>query len=205
MALVGLGHLLRDAAHRSHRRLTSTVTVWSPGLIVSREPNLAMPVPVTMIVALWPASRVPDCWDTATLPSSLDGTEMDQATGPPLAVKVNELLDPTASAMLFVETLSVPSVGATADEPPPPLVDPSLAPVPLPTVGAGEEGETVGVATGALLAGEPPLPRPGVVALAVGVDRATLSVRVEGDEDDSDAGGFVVAGVGPDGFAWTAL
>jgi hypothetical protein len=116
---------------------------------------------------------------------------MDQSTGPPFAVKVNELLDPTASAMLLVETLSVPSVGATVDEPPPPLVDPSL--------GAGEEGEAVGVATGALLAGEPPLPRLGAAA---GVDRATLSVR---DEGDSDAGGFVVAGVGPDGFAWSAL
>ena len=137
---------------------------------------------------------MPDSWDTATLPSSPDGTEMDQSTGPPFAVKVNELLDPTASAMLLVETLSVPSAGATVDEPPPPLVDPSL--------GAGEEGETVGVATGALLAGEPPLPRLGVVALAAGVDRATLSVR---DEGDSDAAGFVVAGVVPDGFACSAL
>jgi hypothetical protein len=115
---------------------------------------------------------------------------MDQSTGPPFAVKVNELLDPTASAMLLVETLSVPAAGATADEPPPPLVDPAL--------GAGEEGETAG----ALLAGEPPLPRLGAAALAAGVDLATLSVR---DEGDSGAGGFVVAGVGPDGFAWSAL
>src|ERR1700745_177189 len=44
-----------------YRRLTSTVTVLSPGLIGSCEPTLAMPVPVTLIVALWPASRVPDC------------------------------------------------------------------------------------------------------------------------------------------------
>src|ERR1700761_4924746 len=112
---------------------------------------------------------------------------MDQYTGPPFAVRVNELLDPTVSAMLFVETLSVPSVGADGDEPAPPLLDPPAVPVPVLTVGAGAEGEPVGVATGALLAGEPPLPGLGVVALPVGVDCDTLPVRVEGDEGDGDA------------------
>src|ERR1700761_47894 len=114
---------------------------------------------------------------------------MDQYTGPPFAVRVNELLDPTVSAMLFVETLSVPSVGADGDEPAPPLLDPPAVPVPVPvlTVGAGAEGEAVGVVTGALLAGEPPLPGLGVVALPVGVDCDTLPVRVEGDEGDGDA------------------
>lgn len=174
-----------------YRRLTSTVTVWSPGLIVSCEPTLAMPVPVTVIVALWPVPRVPDCRDTATLPSSPDGTEMDQCTGPPFAVRVNELLDPTVSAMLFVETLSVPLVGADGEEPAPPLLDPP--PVSVSAVGVGAEGEAVGVVTGALLAGEPPLPGLDVVALPVGVER------------DGDAGGFVVAGVVPDGVAWAGL
>jgi hypothetical protein len=186
-----------------YRRLTSTVTVWPPGLIVSCEPTLATPVPVTVIVALWPASRVPDCWDTATLPSSPDGTEMDQLTGPPFAVRVKEPLDPTVSAMLFDETLSVPSVGAGADEPPPSLVDPP--PVPVPAVGARAEREGVGVVADALLAGEPPLPRLGVVALPAGADRDPLWVGVEGNEGDGDAGAFVVAGVVPGGFAWAAL
>jgi hypothetical protein len=120
---------------------------------------------------------------------------MDQDTGPPSAVRVNELLDPTVSAMLFVETLSVPSVGADGDESAPPLAEPPLAAVPVPV-------EVVGVATGALLADEPPLSELGVVALPVGVDCDTLSVR---DEGDGDAEGFVVAGVAPDGFAWPGL
>lgn len=191
-----------------YRRLTSTVTVWPPGLIVSCEPTLAMPVPVTVIVVLWPASRVPDRWDTATLPSSRDGTEMDQLTGPPFAVRVNEPLDPNVSAMLFVETLSVPSAGADADEPPPLLVDPPV-PVPLlvPAVGAvvDADGEAVVVFADVLLVGEPPVPRLDVVAVPVGVDCDALSVRGEGDEVDGDAGGFVVACVVVDGFAWVAL
>lgn len=176
------------------------MTVWPPGLIVSCEPTLATPVPVTVIVALWPAARVPDCGDTATLPSSPDGTEMDQLTGPPFAVRVNEPLDPTVSAMLFDETLSVPSVSAGADEPPPSLVDPPPVPVLVPAVGARAEREGVGVVADALLAGEPPLPRLGVVALPAGADRDPLSVGAEGNEGDGDAGGFV-----PDGFAWAAL
>jgi hypothetical protein len=40
---------------------------------------------------------------------------MDQSTGPPLAVRVNEAVLPTASVMLFVLTLSVPAV-ACGDE-----------------------------------------------------------------------------------------
>ena len=129
---------------------------------------------------------------------------MDQDTGPPSAVRVNELLDPTLSGMLFVETLSVPSVGADDDESAPPLPEPPSAAVPVPVkvVGAGVEGEAVGVVTGALLTDEPPLPELGVVTLPVGVDCDTLSVR---DEGDGDAEGFVVAGVVPDGFAWPGL
>ena len=117
---------------------------------------------------------------------------MDHCTGPPFAVRVNEPLDPTVSATLLVETLSVPSVGADGEEPPPP---------PVSAAGAGVEGEAVGVVTGALLADEPPLPEPGVVALPAGVDCDTLSVRGKDDERDGDAGGFVAAGVAPDGFA----
>lgn len=123
---------------------------------------------------------------------------MDQDTGPPSAVRVSELLDPTVSAMLLVETLSVPSVGADGDESAPPLPEPPSAAVPVEVVGAEVEGEAVGVVTGALLADEPPLPELGVVALPVGVDCDALSVR---DEGDGDAEGFVVAG----GFAWPGL
>ena len=57
----------------------------------------------------------------------------------------------------------------------------------------------------ALLAGKPPLPRLGVVPLPAGADHYLLPVGVEGNEGDGDAGGFVVAGVVPDGFAWAAL
>jgi hypothetical protein len=141
---------------------------------------------------------------------------MDQDTGPPFAVRVNGLLDPTVSAMLFVETLSVPAVGADGDEPAPPLLDPppALALALALAVGAGSEAEAVGVVTGALLAGEPPLPELGVVALPVGADCValpvgadcdTLPVRVGDDEGDGDARGFAMAGVVPDGFAWPGL
>lgn len=49
------------------------------------------------------------------LPSSPDGTEMDQLTVPPWAVSVNELPPPTASAMFVVDTLSVPAAAGDPD------------------------------------------------------------------------------------------
>jgi hypothetical protein len=86
----------------------STVTVWPPGLIVSGVPTVASPDASTVIVTLCPAASEPDACERLMLPSSPDGTEIDQFTGPPLAVSVNEALPPTASAMLLVDTDSVP-------------------------------------------------------------------------------------------------
>lgn len=189
-----------------YKRLTSTVTVWSPGLIVSCEPTLTMPVAVTVIVTLWPAASAPDCWDTVTLPSSPDGNEMDQLTGPPFAVRVNELLDPTATATLCVETLSVPSADEDGDEPDPVPLDPPL-PDPLllsvPEVDPEVEAFGVGVVTMSLLAGEPP-PVLGVFAPAVGEDDA-LPVSEGDGEGTGDAAGFVMEGALPGGFAWVGL
>lgn len=86
----------------------STVTVWPPGLIVSGVPRVASPDASTVIVTLCPAARIPDVCERLMLPSSPDGTEMDQLTGPPLALSVNDALLPTARAMLLVDTESVP-------------------------------------------------------------------------------------------------
>jgi hypothetical protein len=106
----------------------STVTVWPPGLIVSGSSMAASPATVTVIVTLWPASRVPDNCERLTSASSWDGAEIDQVTGPPFAVSVNEPLPPTARGILLVDTLSVPAVvpDGEEDEPPedPPLCGP---------------------------------------------------------------------------------
>ena len=106
-----------------YSRLTSTVTVWPPGEIVSGSLSAASPFPVTVIVTLWPAARVPEVWERLTPPSSWDGAEMDQLTGPPCAVSVNEPLPSPTIEMLFCETLSVPAEGED-DEPDPPPLDP---------------------------------------------------------------------------------
>jgi hypothetical protein len=95
----------------------STVTVWPPGLIVSGVPTVASPDASTVIVTLWPAASEPDVCERLMLPSSPDGTAMDQLTGPPLAVSVNEALLPTASAMLLVDTDRVPCVVPEFAEP----------------------------------------------------------------------------------------
>jgi hypothetical protein len=99
-----------------YSRLTPTVTVWPPGEIVSGSSRAARPFPVTVIVTLWPAWRVPDVCERLTPPSSWDGAEMDQLTGPPCAVSVNEPLPSPTIEMLFWETLSVPAV-VEDDEP----------------------------------------------------------------------------------------
>jgi len=101
----------------------STVTVWPPGLIVSGSSMAASPVTVTVIVTLWPASRVPDDCERLTSASSWDAAEIDQVTGPPFAVSVNEPLPPTARGMLVVDTLSVPVVAPDGEEDEPPEGD----------------------------------------------------------------------------------
>ena len=72
--------------------------------------------------------EVPDDRESLTSASSWDGAEIDQVTGPPFAVSVNEPLPPTARGMLLVDTLRVPAVvpDGEEDEPPedPPLCDP---------------------------------------------------------------------------------
>jgi hypothetical protein len=94
----------------------STVTVWPPGLMVSGSSMAASPVTVTVIVTLWPAWRVPDDCERLTSASSWDGAEIDQVTGPPFAVSVNEPLPPTARGMVLLDTLSVPAVVPDGEE-----------------------------------------------------------------------------------------
>ena len=81
-----------------------------PGLIVSALSRVASPLTPTLIVTDCPAAREPDVWERLTLPSSPDGTEMDQLTGPPSAVSVNEPLRPAASVISDVDTDSVPAL-----------------------------------------------------------------------------------------------
>ena len=105
-----------EGGHHSPRPRT-TVTISSPGLIVSAVSRVASPVTVTVIVTLCPAAREPEVCDRLTLPRTPDGTEMDQFTGPPFAVIVNELLPAVASVIVDVDTDSVPSL-ALEDDPP---------------------------------------------------------------------------------------
>src|ERR1700677_2145272 len=106
-----------DTAAWCYSRLMSTVTVWPPGLIVSGVPRVASPDASTGIVTLWTAVSVPAVCERLMLPSSPDGTEMDQLTVPPLAVSVNEAVLPTASAILLVDTESVPWLAPELDDP----------------------------------------------------------------------------------------
>jgi hypothetical protein len=66
---------------------------------------------------------VPDDCERLTSASSWDGAEIDQVTGPPFAVSVNEPLPPTARAMLLTDTLSVPAVVPDGEEDDPPEGD----------------------------------------------------------------------------------
>jgi hypothetical protein len=87
-------------------------------------------------VTLCPAVSVPEPWDTLTLPIRLDGSEIDQVTGPPVAVIVIELPSRGVSSSRLGDTLIVP-VAAVND---------GGVVVGAEVVGDGEVGATGGVA-----------------------------------------------------------
>jgi hypothetical protein len=92
------------------------VTVWPPGLMVSVESTEARPFTVTETFAVWPAWSVPLAGETFTLPSRLDGSEIDQDTGPPEAEMVNVAGPSKLSTIVDGDTETVPGVTAAADE-----------------------------------------------------------------------------------------
>ena len=80
--------------------------------------GLPAPCVVTLTVVLWPAASVPDIGATTTFFSRPAGSDIDQFTSPPDAVRV---IDPVAGgAMLSVAglTLSVPAPGVSLVLPP---------------------------------------------------------------------------------------
>jgi hypothetical protein len=85
----------------------STVICCPPGDTVSCESRLTRLVEI-VTCTLWPAVIVPDDGDTLSLPSRLDGSEIDQLTGPPLAVSV--IVPPSSGVSTIVVgwTSSVP-------------------------------------------------------------------------------------------------
>src|SRR5215469_467420 len=81
-----------------------------PGFTVSCDSMLVRVVEMAM-AALWPACSVPDACDTLIAPIRLGGMEMDQVTGPPFAVIVNEAPSSGASTTVLGDTVSVPAAG----------------------------------------------------------------------------------------------
>jgi hypothetical protein len=91
-----------------------TGTRLSPGLTVITESTLATVV-LIFTVTLCPAASVPEVRDRRTVPIRLDGSEIDQVTGPPVAVIVIELLPSRGvSSSAVGVTLTVP-VAASSD------------------------------------------------------------------------------------------
>src|SRR5262249_34849260 len=60
---------------------------------------------------LCPAASVPDAGDTISLPTKLDGSEMDHDTGPFSAVRVSAPPPDTVSTMVVGDTSRVPGAG----------------------------------------------------------------------------------------------
>lgn len=149
---------------------------------------------MTVIVTLWPAARVPEVCERLTPPSSWDGTEIDQLTGPPWAVSVNELLPAPAIAMRDLDTLSVPAAGAEAGESDPPEPDPWLPDDPDPKEAELEpEAARVDVDAEALADGEMEPPESGTAELAA---TGSADGSAVGDGDPAFA---------REGFAWAGL
>jgi hypothetical protein len=74
----------------------------------------ASPVTLICAVTLSPAASVPDDGLTVSAPSSDDGSEIDQETGPPLAVSVSVPRPSRVSSTVVVDRRSAPVSGAEA-------------------------------------------------------------------------------------------
>jgi hypothetical protein len=83
-----------------------------PGFRVRFESTEAIPSTVMVTVACWPACNVPELGEASTLPIRLDGSEIDQDTGPFWAVMVSVLPDRALSSTVVGDADSVPAVTA---------------------------------------------------------------------------------------------
>src|SRR5580692_5881757 len=75
--------------------------------------GLPAPCTVTLTVVLWPAASVPDIGATTTFFSRPGGSDIDQFTSPPDAVRVIDPLAGGATLSVAGLTLSVPAPGAS--------------------------------------------------------------------------------------------
>jgi hypothetical protein len=76
----------------------------------------ASPSTVIETLADWPAWSVPEPGEKSTLPTRLDGSEIDHDTGPPDAVMVSVVAPSALSTTVVGDTATVPGVTAGADE-----------------------------------------------------------------------------------------
>jgi ribulose-phosphate 3-epimerase len=93
---------------------STTVTTCPPGCTVSWLSSESSPDTVIATVAVPPALRVPDAGLTVSSPSRVVGSEIDQETGPPLAVSVSDPPSSGLSSTSAVDTASVPAAGGAA-------------------------------------------------------------------------------------------
>ena len=89
----------------------STVIVTPPGFAVRCVSSDAMPLTEIVTWADWPEASVPDAGETTSSPSRLDGSEIDQFTGPFSAVSVSSLPSSGVSTTVVGDTASVPCLG----------------------------------------------------------------------------------------------
>ena len=84
------------------------------GDAVSCESRLTRLV-VIVTRMLWPAAIVPDDGETVSWPIRLDGSEIDQLTGPPLALSVIVPPSSGVSTIVVGEMPSVPCAGGEGE------------------------------------------------------------------------------------------
>ena len=90
---------------------------WLPGLTVRCVSRVASPLTVIVTWVLWPAASVPEAGATFSSPSRLDGSVIDQETGPFSAVSVIVPPADKVSTTVEGETLSVPWPAGADDAP----------------------------------------------------------------------------------------
>jgi hypothetical protein len=89
----------------------STVIVTPPGFAVRCVSSDARPLTEIVTSVDWPEASVPDAGETTSSPSRLDGSEIDQFTGPFSAVSVIVLPSSGVSTTVVGDTASVPCLG----------------------------------------------------------------------------------------------